>query len=433
MRYTGPGKNTPMHRFILFALIFWSTLVEGRASLDPRTIVQYAREYRTDPLASATAEDLRKQKLLEQVYANLISYDSAGSLPSALRDFVADFVVENADDLFITDSTTSNLRGHSSDSVYFVTHKSGELRYVIKAFRNPRQLTNKFLPEISGLDLLIELDLPHVGHAEPLAVATFCEPGAEWALLLQAAIPGHRMDHILTLLSDRDLSEEERQKHLEAAEKAFYRMGSALKALHSIKSADSTHIPEQTVNHFDQKLKAVLDNRIITDQLSQAFSLQDFAAHVDQVKQKALKVRVFSSYCHGDANLGNMLYDERSDTLYFIDLDKLHASVNSHGEPMLDGTQDLIAAAENFRRKSYTILTSQEFERLLSLYYKGYGELPDCDLMEFYKTYTQLSRLNKYSRYLNESDPVQRALDQAVFEGDISQFKSDFTPVAKAA
>lgn len=401
---------------------FTSTIEYLRHSF--QEIVAYARQYRLDPDLPPKLEEQRAKNILEEVYAKLPHHDSAQSLENAVHAFVTD-VFET--DFTVIDARQTDLSGKSHDAVFMVQDSNGELCYIVKAFLNPHDLTSKFLPEISALDLIKQLAMPNVVPVEPIAGACYSDGKQEWGLLLESVAKGWRIDQYVYNLAKPGSSPQERTLCLQAAEKAFQRMGQGLAELHRTKSAHTGSIPAISIAKYDDKLNQILADPFICEQLSQFVVLSDFVKYIKNIKDEALQVPLFYSYWHGDAHLGNMFYDEVADAFSFIDVAKMHQSIDIDGRPLLDGTQDLLRAEENLLRISLGLLTEEEVDRLLDVFYQAYesqaGQLLDKRLIVFYKTYLKLGRLISYSRYVGEQDPTKRLKDQRVFESALHYFE----------
>lgn len=397
-------------------------------------IVLNAREYRTNPAVPLEKEEERQQKLLQEVYYHLVSYQEEDSLENAIKAFLTDILGMDALDFSVVDAGQTDLGGKSHDPVFMVKDLEGRLCYIVKAFCNPRQLSSKFLPEISALDFIKELALPSVGAIEPLAVASYREGSNEWGLLLESVAKGKRMDQYILELGQQELGSEQRQNHLQVAQSAFIRMGQSLAELHAIKSPQPGSLPLSDFQKYDDKLMQVMDDSFIVKELAEHLSISDFYNYVQEIKDQCLQVPIFYTYWHGDAHLGNLFYDQEQDVFYFIDVAKMHRSIAAQEQPLLDGTIDLLRVEENFRRKALDLLTEEEVNLLLTSFYQAYedqaGQLPDERLLAFHKTYVKLGRLIRYSRYVEEKDPEQQASDRKVFESAVDYFKNQIVKVA---
>lgn len=345
------------------------------------SFLSFANEYRTDPTLPAEVEKIRQEQILLEAIDSLPNYDAQNSLEEALTQFLKDNGFVNP---ILIDAAETQFKGKTSDRVFFVEDQE----VVIKAFKN----CNRFLPEISGLNLISELKWTYVVPIQPLAVGKY----RDWAFLLETKAKGKRLDEFLT------------SPHLE---KALTRMAISLVELHQIKSKTFL-FPSAIINKYEEKLAKILDT--LSEELSKHLDLARFADYVRSVKDQAAPLSISYSYWHGDAHLGNMFYNDEEDRFYFIDVAKMHASIDLHGEPLQDGAYDLFRAEENFRRLTLGILSEEEFPYFLEVIEQTYLEKQPLDprLITFYKTYTKMGRLIEYSKYKDK-----------VFEEAVSYFK----------
>lgn len=346
------------------------------------TFLNFANEIRLDRTLPTEVEQVRQEQILDEVYHALPNYDSQNSLEEAIIELLKD---SGINDVTLIDVGETEFKGKTSDRVFLVKDQD----YVIKAFKNCTRL----LPEISGLNLIQELKLTYVIPIRPLAVGRY----HSWGLLLETKAKGKRLDEFLT------------DPHLK---KALLRMAESLAELHQIKSPIQGPLP--FLDNYDEKLKKIWDNPALLSELSHHFDLDDFKEYLLSVKKEAMDLSISYSYFHGDAHLGNMFYDEQEDHFYFIDVAKMHQSIDSHSVPLQDGSYDFFRASENFRRLSLGILKEEEFQYLLETFEQAYLEKQPLDPhhITFYKTYTKLGRLIEYFASMD-----------AVFEEAITYFK----------
>lgn len=425
-----------MSKFTLLFVAYFFTLFadatcEGIAKSQINEIASYAIQYRVDKTLTVAEEQERKKRVLEQACSHLLHYEIEVNLDGAIEHFIRDFLVATEFDFSIIDTAETNLTGHSLDRTFLVEDRNGKLIYVVKAFRNPRQLSSRFLPEISAMLLIQSLGMSHVAKIEPLACAIYNEGPLQWGLLLESAAPGKRLDEYLFELGNQSTTDN-REHCLKVPQRAFERAGKSFAKLHAVKTPTQAYIPAYNLSQYDNKLTEVLSNSFILNALSNHFSIKEFVGYINQVKEAIVHTPVFYTYWHGDAHLGNLFYDEALDLFAFIDLGKMHYSVDTYGQPLVDGTQDLLRVEESLRRNALNILTQEEIESLLACFYEAYenhsGQLPDKKLLLFYKTYAKLSRLASYSRYINTSDPVQKSIEKTVFEDAVKYFINQINP-----
>src|SRR5690606_39165315 len=136
-------------------------------------------------------------------------------------------------------------------------------------------------------------------------------------------------------------------------------------------------------------------------------SVSAFVNYITFIKNETLALSVPFTYLHGDAHFGNMFYFEEEDLFYFIDVARLHKSVDRRGVPIIDGTLDLLRVEENLKIFVIEGLPENIADSLLKTFYQSYslqsGRIPDTRLLDFYRTFMVMGRLTINSRYNSEN------------------------------
>lgn len=388
-------------------------------------LILLAREFRIDPSLSIEDDLKRRTRILDEACSVIPRYENQENLLETAIAFVQDSLWNELSDLelVITDVAETDLGGkcggHSGDSVFLVT-KGRKLLYVVKAFCDPRSIESRFLPEISALDFILQLKLPQVTPIRPLAFATCKIKNAEYGLLLETGASGKRLDQYLYDLRDKTLGYRKRQILLYKAQKGFTHMGESLAHLHRTKSAEPSRLSPSIIGKIEEKASKIANQQVIVDALTAGISMEDFQNYLEKVVADVKDMPIYLSFWHGDAHIENIVYDYKRDLFSFIDVANLYKSVDINGNPLVDGTLDLMRAEENMRRRSWGVLTKDEILSVLNAFYKGYkevaGELPDQRLLNFYKTDIKLGRLLQFARYDKSTDPLIKAEEKALFE-----------------
>ncbi len=389
-------------------------------------IISYAREYRRDTTLPSQEEELRQKNILEQIFTRLKKYNSYSSLENGVRGFLADELSLNEYDYSIVDANLTAVGGKSQDTVFLVKDSARHVCYVVKAFRSPKDLTSMFIQEISALDLIEQLSLPGVVPIKPIAFASYSNQDEEWGLLLETAAKGERIDQFIYQLGSLEPGSKERMTFLKTCQGVFQRMAESFAKLHDRKSLQSYSIPEIALTRYQKSIPTILESSFIIGELEKHFSSDDFLQYVEKIKAEAVTVPLFYSYWHGDAHLGNMFYDQINNAFYFIDVANLHHAVSMKEEPLLDGTADLVEIDESLRARAIGQLSENEVEALLKSFYETYekcsGQKIDQQILLFHRTYKKLSRLETYSKYIDEKDPKKRSSDKAIFDDAVEYF-----------
>lgn len=433
-----------MFKYILYLKIVFCCLVALGTAAEPLNVALHpsvntqpasevkslARYYRKDSSLAPEVERERLMKILARTYDILPHYDIQDELKDTVKQFVVDSLSIDIGDIVdfnVLDSRTTEFYGKSEDIVFLVQDQNNHVRYVVKAFQNPCQLSGRMINEISAMELIREMQMPGVVPIEPIAFAIGHDNDKEYGLLLETTAPGKRLDQYIFAIGKEKVGSDERKRILEVAKTAFRRMGESLALLHSVKSAEKLRLHASSIAKFDNKFEKVLKNPLIMGELSQYLSPAALTDYVKEVKSAAVQVPLFHTYIHNDTNLGNIFYDDQQDTVSFIDLHGMHQSIDIMGQPMSDPTIDLIRAEDSLRKKASHLLVADETKSLITTFYDGYqdfgGMIPDKNHWRFYKTSLSLWKLTLGIHYLEEKDPERKALDKASFIEGIEYFR----------
>lgn len=417
--------------FLLFGIVL--IIIEASAQ-DSRAepvstmeaVVALARNYRLDSSILPEDEIMRKQGILAQLPSVIPLYLEEEELSAAISCFLNDVFGESARNFNIEDAATTEVRGKSKDPVFFIKDSDGHLQFIVKAFREPLEPTSKFLPEISALDFLMQLEMPGMDSVRPLAAAMCLYKDRQLGLLLETAAKGKRMDRYILELFKYPKESEAYQRQLGIALHAFERMGESLARLHGFRSDQPQALPQEYLDKMTQKYQEVIGNPLIVRKLTDCLDFGAFQNLIEQVIEKAKEVPVYYSYRHGDAHLGNMIYDCERDLFTFIDVAKLHYAIGGNGEPLSDGAQEFVRAEESLRKNAIGLLTEEETEALAGHFKQAYEmtaqTMPDQRTITFSKTYRKLGRLINYVDYEESVDPVQFAKEKELFTQAIDYF-----------
>lgn len=408
-------KNILFKVFISFSL-FHSCF----ASVQLDEILQLSRESRSNTKLSKTEESLRVEKIYSEAY-ELLPVVQEDSLEICMQRLLETYI-GNPEDLKRVQAPETILK---DDKVILFVDKVGTTKYVCKAFKNPKHGSSKFIPEISALDFISDKQLSYSSPITPLAVGKCICEGQSYALLLESAATGHRLDEWIYLIAAHPLGSLERLEVFENACEAYAALGKAAAELHSFKHPMPQRIPEDRIKKLREKYKVLL-NYEHTSSLSRDLDLMALGHYIEALIQRVMEILCFYSYCHGDMHLGNVFYDSSLGKVYFIDVAKMHLSFDNEGLPLTEATIDLVRAEENLKRKGYLYITPEEIAELTNACIKGYegyqNNTIDPALKELYTTYVKLGRLKDYSDWFLMEDPFTQKREKGIYEEAIQYF-----------
>lgn len=391
-------------------------------------VMEQAALYRLDPENSSEKEEARQQAVLDEACRMITHYGTHEKLNDLVSVFLQNHWAPYDPAYKIIDATETGIGGNSSDVVFFVKDQQDTLRVVVKAFRKPRELKSKFLKEISALALLHQLSFTSASTVQPLAVGCGACQDCEYGLLLEATASGQRIDMIIKKLKE-DNSPQKREESLAIVKKAFAQFGRGLAELHATRTSAPTTTSEKILAKMEKDYTTSLsDNGIRQTLIARGINLEQLETYFQALIEEVRAFPIYPSYQHGSPHLGNLLYDESSDHLTFIDVAKMYPTVGIDLRPLGDPTLDLMRTEDSLRKTSFGILSGEEVEEILMTFYYSYQEnasLPyDRPMLHFHMVHKVIRRMNSNSHYATITDPQKQAQKRQSFEQSIDALQA---------
>lgn len=295
----------------------------------------------------------------------------------------------------IIDSKTTSQHGNSHDEVLFIYGETGDLAYVVKAFREPTSYKSRYLLEIASNALIEQNPSAHFSTVDILGSALCVFQKTSFALLLETPAPGKRLDQFAFQAATLDIHDPLRQVKMAEAKEAFFAAGAALARFYQMGNLSWKCLSQDSAHKIYKKLAKLKTQKI--DQTA-------LQVYVDKVVHEALKVPFMSGFQHGAAHVRNLFYHPELKQITFIDNGHLVKSFEADWQPTGDPAQDLVRLQESLFHKACHLLTIEEMDAIIKAIYEGYasqGTLPDERLLKFYLLERKLSPLTdpEYSEY----------------------------------
>ncbi len=419
---------------ILFSFILFLNL-EAASSLPilPKAVeemMQQSKSLRLKPHLSEDEELLRQTLLLEQLMRDIPDYGDHESLEPVFDLLLRGEI--NLHDFVVINSKLTPFFGQSHDEVYFVENAKGDLLFVIKAFHDPDSVIGKFLPELSAMALLRERQMETLITIDPVAIGKCCWHGKRYGVLVQTVAPGMRVDQFLFEINAFSPGTIERKEIMRKAVRLFERIGKSFAELHEGPKSTVTALSKRNLRTLQVKFKALLDEKTLA-LIEDKIDLEALKTEVDRVSQEVARIKFVACFQHGDANIKNIFYDEISDLIIFIDVSRLHRSIDYNGNPLMDGVYDLIYLQESLICNGIGILSDEEIKNLLEVFFKSYevhGSLLDERLVYYYTFVCKLRSLINNSDFPNVQDPHTQRQHRLIFESSLRYFQDILKPVS---
>lgn len=386
-------------------------------------VIEQAKLYRIDPDCSDRRNVKRQREIRGEICGRLSHYGEQLTVIEIVELFVKDcFKQREFSSTWVIEKFIKPTR--RMDQVFLIKDREGRLQFVVKSFAYPRKPSSLFLLEISALDFLRQHHFQNVLPIHPLAVGLGESNGVEYGLLLETAATGKRIDDFIKIYtSEKDPGQ--RDHHMNLLERAFIRLAKGLEELHAMKSSKSGIISEWVIDKFISRKDFILSDPFIRQSLEQKMDVSALDSYLESVVAFVQSTPIYFSYSHRDTNLGNLIYDEVLDKIYFIDVAQLHNSISYYGEPVADGLRDLIRVEESLLKLN--LLTTEEAEHLIKVLHATYEEQSQNKInwrfLQFYQDGMKMGTLRHYSRYEQLSDERERSRTKLLFNKAIDYFK----------
>ncbi len=362
--------------------------------------------------AMEQAKLLRGQEdvaILEEAVSQIFDYGEQERLENAIEQLLKkELALEN---FSLINSKETDFFGKSKDEVFFVRDlQTGALQYVVKAFQNPETFSGRLLPELSAMALLQELPQETFKPVIPLAVGQSRWNSINYGLLVQSVAPGVRIDQYVL---DHDLKE---------AIHMFRIIGKNFAALHAGDPSLVATLSEEVQGKLRKHYEALLNPEILP-LVEDKLDFSKLKKEVERVLEEVASLSFVRSYQHESAHVRNIFFDEETDQVTFIDVAKMHPSIDSEGNPLLDPVCDLVRLQESLNHQMVGILTQDEMDQLILALYDGYreaGGILDERLKHFYTLSSKLSRIKSNAKYEQREDPADKEKRRLTFESSLS-------------
>jgi hypothetical protein len=390
---------------ILFTILVIFNLAAASPAIDRLT--EQAKALRIQTTLPQQEEIARQTALLANAMSQLIDYGEQEKLETAVELLLKNEM--DLDNFTIINSKDTDFFGKSKDEVFFVKSQDGSLRYVVKAFRNPETRAGRLLPELSAMALLRELPEGTFLPVSPLAVGKCRSNETNYGLLVESVAPGKRIDQY-TL-----------EEKLEKVAHMFQVIGGHFAKLHRADQPLQGTFPEEERLQLLKKYEALLNPKTLA-QLEGKLDLNALKKEVDRVLNEVDSLTLVRSFQHESAHVRNLFFDEERDQVIFIDVAKMHLSIDFEGNPLSDNACDLVRLQESLSHQMVGTLTEKQIKNFVQALYDGYeayGGHADRRLINFYTLTSKLSRLKSSGKFDEIQDPIEKEKHRLTFENNL--------------
>lgn len=254
--------------------------------------------------------------------------------PEALADFVAPGVGRPAGDVKLKLIGGEGHTGHSGADIYFVQDRSGKKLGVLKIYPDLEPFGN----ELSGMVRLQEPDMRQVHGTLAMRAGRTDGPQGPRPMVLMTCAPGDSLNDLLIDVKNAP-DAAGREQAWGTVQKAVAATARALATLHASAAGSGTRPPTDFIQKYVKEVQGKTAELLTHPEALRSVGLdgETLQRHVDNtirgMKDDLQHGRVPNGLGHGDTHPGNFCYDPATDTVTFIDMNRMQRSMDENGGP----------------------------------------------------------------------------------------------------
>jgi len=264
----------------------------------------------------------------EQIWIAVTDYTKGGNLEGSISNFLEQ-------NLKIGPTPLEVLK----KDVVFAAKEQG---VVVKAFPKMKGSFHEFVREISSSDIMKDLKLSFGSSVAILGVGKCSVNGVEHLLLAMTLAPGKEIERYV----DAIFNSSDRASAIQTCKRILSHYGKSLAELHKQKVIQANGTPEVlkiTSEYTKQKIEKYLG----AYKKKGGKDSEEIEKFFQRQWEKYDATVFYFTLHHGNPHLENALYDESSDKTVFIDINRMHMSVDQNGTPLVAEYQEDVARAED--------------------------------------------------------------------------------------
>ncbi|MFC1841486.1 phosphotransferase [Candidatus Dependentiae bacterium] len=372
--------------FVAVGIYFWGTRVDkNQAHINK--IFDIARKM--IPVSEDKEQDVDTE-FIKKIENLLVDYTTQNEIKKTIKNFLQKTVGQTIDESNIQGHGTfgAPAKGLSGNPLFFIRNKQDSLMFVIKVFSKPFDPNENFIKEIAGFDIVSTMQGKNFHLISVKAIGKCNIDGEKYGLLAFSPAVGANMQELVIKMLRMQKESKERANVLRIAKRALEKLGAALAEFHRIRTEKSVPLHPAVIKHARHHLKLTIDRLEHEDH---GIEIQDLQNYFDNLAQRMKKIKTTRSIIHRDANLGNFLYDEKTDTLSMVDYNELYHTVDQEGNPIWHAAFDFMTVLDIIATNKKYGLTEKEYNTLNKAFIKGYGSLPTSLEQEFFALVSHLN------------------------------------------
>ncbi|MFC1843070.1 phosphotransferase family protein [Candidatus Dependentiae bacterium] len=395
---------------ITLGVYFWSGYVNTNQARINK-IFDLTRKMRCAPEGEkqdVKADYIKKiEDYIKKIENLLVDYTVENDIKKTIKHFLYKTVGLQINEADIQESSDASQRGLSGNPLLFIPDKKGNLKLVIKIFHKPFDLAGHFIKEIAGFQITSTMKGEKFHLISIKAIGKCKIDGKEYGLLAISPAAGISLQGLLTKLFFMPKGSVERVNMLLVVKRAFEKLGAALAEFHNIRVQKNvplhSAVMKRARRHFKSTIEQLKDGDYGVDS-------QDLQKYFDDLAGRMEKVKTTRSIVHGDANLGNYLYDQKTDTLSLVDYYALHRVADQEGNPIWHAAFDFMNVLDAITIGKEFGFSEQECAVARDAFIKGYGAVPTRLEQEFFALVCRLRLIRCF--LMKEKKDSERFADE---------------------
>lgn len=345
--------------------------------------------------------DLIKSNDKSNVRSHLSDYTlTNNNIKKSVKFFVKSNVTQSKDKLIVDDIPKVNFFHYSGSRLYFVRNQHGNLISVVKIFNNPFNNKGLFLRNLVGFKIGTHISAKHFQIIRCQSVGRCVVDGEEYGMIAMSPASGIEIQKLIVDLLHQPRNSQKRISMLQTIQKAMEKLGNALAELHQLHIRHNVLLDHSIIKNshslFANMIHLLKDNDYGIDS-------EKLRSYFNFLIQKIQSVKLNATVSHGDAQLGNFLYDQYDNTVYMIDLESMDNSVSrKNGHSIGNGAVDFMEVVELINMNKKFGLSTKEADALTQSFYQGYGNLPTELEQEFFYYYIDLNLQHCFYHYFKK-------------------------------
>ena len=318
----------------------------------------------------------------------LVDYTIDNDIKKTIKNFLQQTLDQNLDNLTVQESFADTPQeGQSGDQIFFIRDKQDNLMFVVKVFSKPFDSEGNFRKELAGFGLLSKVDGNNFHLVTVRAIGKSVIDGERYGMLAISSASGTNMQTLVIDILRLPQGSPERLDALHTAQKGIKKLGAALAEFHQIHIQKDMPLDPAIFDRVHHDLSQIVGH---LEQENHGIDIQVLQNYVAYLVQQMKKIKTTRSIIHGDAHLGNFLYDAKTDTISMVDYSELNRSVDREGNPVGHAAMDVMNMLDIIAANKKFGLTEEDANILREAFIKGYGSLPTNLEQDFFVLISRL-------------------------------------------